>query len=195
MTAPPSEVRPSAARSRLLETASRVFYAEGIHAIGVDRLVAEANVTRATMYRHFPGKEELVLAYLQQADAGIRAQVEPLMAGGSAPDDVLRAIAASIAEGIRSSGFRGCAFLNAAAEYPDAGHPVRQAVLAHRAWFLDTITAVLSRIDAASAEPAARHFVMLRDGAMAAGCLFDPDLVTQTFITGVEDLLRRGRPT
>ena len=49
--------KPSAARERLLETASRIFYAEGIHAVGVDRVIGEAHVTRATFYRHFPAKE------------------------------------------------------------------------------------------------------------------------------------------
>ncbi|MGW2843366.1 helix-turn-helix domain-containing protein, partial [Streptomyces sp. NPDC001493] len=54
----------SEARARLLSTATRIFYAEGIHSVGVDRIVAEAQVTRATLYRHFKGKEELILAYL-----------------------------------------------------------------------------------------------------------------------------------
>jgi AcrR family transcriptional regulator len=174
----------SEARDRLLATASRIFYAEGIHAIGVDRIMAEAPVTRATFYRHFPGKQDLVLAYLQEADRGIRDQVDAAIATGGPAGEVLRAVAASIADGIRSPGFRGCAFLNAAAEYSDPDHPVHQAVLAHRQWFLDTITALTG------SAPAARHFVMLRDGAMAAGCLFDPALISQTFLAGVDELVR-----
>ncbi len=62
----------SAARERLLRTASDLFYREGIHAVGVDRIVAEAGVTRATFYRHFPSKEDLVEAYLGVEDANIR---------------------------------------------------------------------------------------------------------------------------
>src|SRR5687767_10743785 len=130
-----TDARPSEARLRLLTTASQIFYAEGIHAVGVDRIVAEAKVTRATFYRHFPGKEDLVLAYLQGADQAIRGQVEAAVAADLPPTDAVRAVAASIAEGIRSRGFRGCAFLNAVAEYPDPDHPVHQAVLAHRQWF------------------------------------------------------------
>ncbi|BCJ50153.1 TetR family transcriptional regulator [Actinoplanes sp. NBRC 14428] len=181
-------VRPSEARLRLLATASRIFYAEGIHSVGVDRIVAEAKVTRATFYRHFPGKEDLVLAYLRAADQAIRGQVETAAAGLPAADAV-RAVAASIADGIRSPGFRGCAFLNAVAEYPDPGHPVHRAVLDHRQWFLETINALMARIEEASAEPAAQHFVMLRDGAMAAGCLFDPALICETFLRGVDGLV------
>ena len=62
----------SAARERLLRTASELFYREGIHSVGVDRIIAEAGVTRATFYRHFPSKEDLVEAYLGVEDATIR---------------------------------------------------------------------------------------------------------------------------
>ena len=174
---------------RLLTTAARIFYAEGIHAVGVDRIITEAQVTRATFYRHFPGKDDLVVAYLQGADLAIRDQVEAVLAAGLPAGDAVRAVAASIAEGIQSPGFRGCAFLNAVAEYPDPEHPVHRTVLAHREWFLDTINTLMARIQQDSAEPAAQHFVMLRDGAMAAGCLFDPVVICETFLRGVDGLV------
>lgn len=180
----------SEARTRLLSTATRIFYAEGIHSVGVDRIIEEAQVTRATMYRHFSGKEDLVLAYLEQADHGIRAQISSALDGSRSADDRVRAVALSITQGIRSTGFRGCAFLNAVAEYPDPAHPIHQAVLAHRQWFLDTVTELLAGVGYEPAEPAGRHFVMLRDGAMAAGCLFDPALVAETFLAGVEGILQ-----
>jgi AcrR family transcriptional regulator len=179
----------SEARSRLLAAATRVFYTEGIHSVGIDRIVAEAKVTRATLYRHFPGKDDLIVSYLQEADQVIRGQVGAIVAEGLPAPDTLRAVARSIAEGIRSPGFRGCAFLNAAAEYPDPDHPVHKAVLAHREWFQRTVTELLARVGDAPADPAGRHFVMLRDGAMAAGCLSDPDPICETFLQGVEGLL------
>lgn len=180
----------SAARARLLETATRIFYAEGIHSVGVDRIIAEAQVTRATLYRHFTGKEELVLAYLDQADRGIRAGTEAARAGEQSAADALRAIGRFITEGIQGPGFRGCAFLNAVAEYPDPAHPVHQAVLAHRQWFLDAVTELLAQVGDQPADEAGRHLVMLRDGAMAAGCLFDPKLIAETFLAGVQGILR-----
>ncbi|AVT33961.1 TetR family transcriptional regulator [Plantactinospora sp. BC1] len=185
-----TDIRPSEARQRLLDTATRIFYGEGIHSVGVDRIVTEAKVTRATFYRHFPSKEDLVLAYLNAADHAIRSQVETALAAGLPAPETLRAVAESIAQGIRSTGFRGCAFLNAVAEYPDPDHPVHQAVLAHRQWFLDTVNTLMAGIQKTDAEPAAQHFVMLRDGAMAAGCLFDPVLICETFLRGVEGLIR-----
>jgi AcrR family transcriptional regulator len=185
-----SGTRPSEARQRLLGTATRIFYGEGIHSVGVDRIINEAKVTRATFYRHFPGKEDLVLAYLQAADQGIRGQAATVITAGLPASDALRAIAEGIARDIQSDGFRGCAFLNAVAEYPDPSSPVHQAVLAHRKWFLDTITTLMASMQKTKAEPAAQHFVMLRDGAMATGCLFDRALICETFLRGVEGLIR-----
>lgn len=186
--------RPSEARSRLLTTAIGIFYAEGIHSVPVDRIIAEAQVTRATFYRHYPGKEDLVLAYLREVHRLEQTQIEAALAADQSPTDTLLAVASAIADGIRSPGFRGCAFLNAAAEYPDPAHPVHRSVLAHRQWFLDTVTALFTAVRPESADPAARRFVMLRDGAMASGCLFDTDLVCETFLHSVRDLVKNARP-
>lgn len=179
----------SEARARLLSAATRLFYAEGIRSVGVDRVIAAGKVTRATMYRHFPHKDDLVVAYLTQADEAFRARVDAARAQDAASDDIVRTIAQYIADDIQGPGFRGCAFLNAAAEYPDSTHPVHQAVLRHRKWFLAAITELLPAIRGIAPAPAARHFVMLRDGAMAAGCLTDPKSIGETFQLGVEGLL------
>jgi AcrR family transcriptional regulator len=184
-----TDIRPSEARQRLLTTATRIFYQEGIRSVGVDRIIAEANVTRATFYRHFPSKEDLVLAYLKTVDQAIRGQVDTAITGQPASEALL-ALAQSIAQDIQSADFRGCAFLNAVTEYPDPDHPVHQAVLAHRQWFLGTINTLMVSVQKTMAEPAAQHFVMLRDGAMSAGCLFDPVQICETFLRGIEGLIR-----
>ncbi|WP_285585587.1 TetR family transcriptional regulator [Herbidospora sp. NBRC 101105] len=179
----------SEARARLLGTATRLFYMEGLHSVGIDRIVAEAKVTRATLYRHFTGKDELVVAYLREADQAIRDRVDEAIASGRPAAEILRIVATAIAEDIGSPGFRGCAFLNAVAEYPDPEHPVHQAVLAHRQWFLRTVTDLLAQSGKTPPELAGRHFVMLRDGAMASGCLSDPAAVCETFLQGIEGIL------
>jgi AcrR family transcriptional regulator len=178
----------SEARARLLGTASRLFYAEGLHTVGIDRIIATAGVTRATLYRHFPSKDDLVVAYLTGADGAIRTRVDAARTSGTA-DDIIRAVGLSIAEDIERPGFRGCAFLNAAAEYPDATHPVHLAVLEHRRWLQATMTELFARTGKPDSEPASRHFVMLRDGAMTSGCLTDPAPICETFLRGIEGLL------
>lgn len=183
--------RPSEARTRLLGTATQIFYTEGINSVGIDRIISEANVTRATMYRHFSGKEQLVTAYLVEASAAMRERVNALVAESNSAADAIRAIADDIAGSIGSAHFRGCAFLNAAAEFPTAGHPVRDAVIAHRSWFLATMTDLFEQASGSSAGDAGRHFVMLRDGAMTAGCLGDADAVSDTFLRAVDGLIAR----
>lgn len=179
----------SEARARLLGTASSLFYAEGLHSVGIDRIIATAGVTRATLYRHFPSKDDLMVAYLDQGDEMIRSRVEEARRAGLSPDEAIRAVADAIGANIEQVGFRGCAFLNAAAEYPDEAHPVHRAVLRHREWFLATMVEMFAATGKPDAEAAAQHFVMLRDGAMAAGCLADPAQVRATFTQGVEGLL------
>jgi AcrR family transcriptional regulator len=190
MTRGEPETRPSEARTRLLSTATGIFYAEGIHAIGVDRIIAEAKVTRATFYRHFPSKEDLVVAYLGEIHQMERDGLNAVIAANPKSADALLAIADNITRNIKSPGFRGCAFLNAAAEYPNPGHPVNRQLIAHRQWFLDTLTNLFTQVALDSADAAARHFVMLRDGAMAAGCLSNPKVVSDTFRRGIEGLVR-----
>ncbi|MFD3521461.1 TetR/AcrR family transcriptional regulator [Streptomyces sp. NPDC058653] len=182
--------RVSAARERLLSTAGQLFYAEGIHTVGVDRLVAEAKVTNATFYRHFRSKDDLAVAHIEGVDRAIRAQIASLTAARPPADAILRGIGASLVDQIRSPGYRGCAFLNAAAEFPDPTHPVHRAVVAHRDWFLRTITALFAEITVAQSDHAGRHFVMLRDGAMSAGYLGDPALAGETLLRGIDGLLR-----
>ncbi|HEV7750890.1 MAG TPA: TetR/AcrR family transcriptional regulator [Baekduia sp.] len=186
---PPGKV--SEARSRLLETASGLFYREGVNGVGVDRIVSEASVTRATFYRHFPSKEHLVLAYLQAAHDRIVERMSAALAIDD-PRERLRAIGDDIVAQIKSPGFEGCAFIKVASEFDDPDDAVRQAVAAHRKWFAKVVRTAFA--DARNPIPTnpARHFVMLRDGAMVAAYLDGPKQAADTFIRGVDGLLRLG---
>src|SRR6476620_9201387 len=82
--------RPSAARERILATADRLFYNDGIHAVGIQRVVAEAAVTRVTLYRHFPSKDDLISAYLERRAAYDHDQIDGIIAAH--PDDPRRAL-------------------------------------------------------------------------------------------------------
>jgi AcrR family transcriptional regulator len=181
--------RPSEARERLLRTASGLFYAKGIHAVGVDEILSRARVTRATFYRHFPSKDDLIVQYIRTADQGVRDAVAAATDTPTSPDSGVRALADFVASQIKTPGFRGCAFLNAAAEYPDVDNPIHQAILAHRSWFYQTALHAFGRVTTDRAPLAAAHFVMLRDGAFVEGCLADPDTVTKTFLHGVDGML------
>lgn len=186
---PETSTRASKARDRLLGTASRIFYLKGIHAVGVEEIVDQAQVTRATLYRHFHSKEGLIVAYLEAASQSERQSVTALLEEGRSGSDAIREVATAVEGQIRSPDFRGCAFLNAAAEYPDEEHPVHRAVVEHRRWFMGAVTSVMRSAHAENPAQAAELFVMMRDGAMAAGCLADPDDVIRIFHSGVEGLI------
>jgi AcrR family transcriptional regulator len=186
VTAP---TRPSAARERLLRTAAELFYAEGLHTVGVDRIVGAAGITRATFYRHFPGKEDLVVAYLRGVDDAVREYVGSPPADAAAAVDQLNRLTAAIGGELCRPGFRGCAFINAAAEHPDPGDPVHRAVADHRSWLAGTVTHAFRTAGHPEPEEAARRYMMLRDGAMVAGYLGNARAAAATLAAGVNDLL------
>ncbi|HEY3868773.1 MAG TPA: helix-turn-helix domain-containing protein [Actinocrinis sp.] len=176
-------------RERLLATARRLFYTEGIHTVPVDRLVTEAGVTRATFYRHFPAKEDLVEAYLRATDADLRGAVAAALDRGSAQDSAA-ALLDLIGRTTCSAGFRGCHFINAAAEYPDPQNSVRAAVADHRTWFQETVTRLAASAGHPDPDYAGRVLVLLHDGALSAAELDDPQQVRATVVRAGRDLLR-----
>lgn len=184
-----SPTRRSEARERLLATASRLFYSEGINGVGVDRIVSASNVTLATFYRHFPSKQDLVVSYLQSIHDALVERAEA-GAAGKEGRELIAAIGAEVVTEVGHEGFRGCAFINAASEFDDPENPVRQVVAEHRRWYLERVRRPFA--DAGHKRPgnAARHFVMLRDGAVTAGYLDSPTAAQRTFKRGVEGLIR-----
>ncbi|MDZ5621012.1 TetR/AcrR family transcriptional regulator [Nocardioides sp. HM23] len=182
--------RPSAARDRLLRTAAALFYADGINAVGVDRVIAEAQVTKSTFYRHFPSKEQLVVAYLEAIDNQFRDWFSTLDGEHEDPVDVLRAFYSGIALYLCGDDFRGCHFINAAAEEPNQGLPIRQAVMAHRSWFRKTVRETLERARFPAAAAATDNLVMLRDGAMVQGYLESPKSAGDALMRGFELTLK-----
>lgn len=186
---PPPAKKRSEARERLLAAASQLFYAEGINSVGIERIIKEGQVTLATFYRHFPSKVDLVVAYLHGAHDHIAArateQAETLQGR-----DLVRAIGDDVTSQIRHAAFRGCAFLNAASEFEDPQSPVRQVVAEHRQWYYQLLRRAFEDAGHQLPANAARHFVMLRDGAMSAAYLDKPTTASRTFTRGVDGLIR-----
>ena len=181
------DTTPTHPRERLLATARRLFYAEGIHSVGVDRLVSEANVTRATFYRHFPAKDNLVEAYLRATDADLREAVAAAIAGAD-PEQSLNALLDLIGHTTTVEGFRGCHFINAAAEFPDGSDPIRVAIDEHRRWFQEVVTQLAANVGHPDPEYAGRVLVLFHDGALSAAELDDPQEVKTTVKRAAREL-------
>jgi AcrR family transcriptional regulator len=160
----------SAARDRLLQTATRLFYAEGVRTVGVDRVIAEAGVAKATFYHHFPSKDDLVVAYLAGEWERQRALMENLPTAGV---ERIRAIFTEFAEVSCGPGFRGCLFLNAAAEFHDPAHPARRVVDGYRTWFRALMRDLLTADARDDADRKADFLLLARDGIAVGGGLGD----------------------
>ena len=179
----------SVPRERLLTTASRLFYSEGIAGVGVDRIVSEGKVTLATFYRHYPSKEDLVIGYLERIHEEIAGRITDATSTAQGLESV-RALGAQVVAELGQEGFRGCAFINAASEFEDPDSRVRQVIANHRQWYDDTVRRAFANAGHSHPGNAACHFVMLQDGAMTGGALDSSTIAKRTFNRGVEGLLR-----
>ncbi len=162
------------AKKRILETASELFYAEGIRLVGVDRLISASQVTKATFYKHYRSKDNLVVAYVSGRHTHDKEEVENLIKESAGPREALNAVLALIVARLQSPNFRGCLFLNAAAEHPDPTHPIRLLVSEHRDWYSTTIQTLLAQIGHPLPGEGADDFIVARDGAMCGGYAGDP---------------------
>ena len=180
-----------ATRERILSAASELFYAQGIRATSADRIIEQVGITKVTFYRHFRTKSDLVVAYLGQQSAGERGWMEGLHEAGDA-EATLTALAKGIGEASCSPGFRGCAFINAAAEFSDPADPVRAAVNAHRQWMLDEFAGIARDAGARKPEAVARQLLILRDGAMVNGYLGDQEWVADSLVAAFRSVISKA---
>jgi AcrR family transcriptional regulator len=162
----------SRVRERLLNTAADLFYREGIRAVGVDLVVAKTGVAKTSLYRHFPSKDDLITAVLERDDQNYWAHwdriAQPL---GQEPKAELSAQIQWITQHIGGPEFRGCAFLNAATEFPGSGHPARRIALQHKAELRRRLGMLTVRAGAKRPDELADQLVLLIDGAYVNGHL------------------------
>lgn len=152
---------------RLLDAAGELFDREGIRAVGIDRLIADAGVARASLYQHFGSKDSLVLAYLERVDRADRARYAgATRALGERPLERVRTVFTLAEASARRRRFRGCLYINALTEFPGRDGDVARIVTAHRDWLLDQLDSALRQAGAATPAELARHIQLLYDGAL-----------------------------
>jgi AcrR family transcriptional regulator len=163
--------RAQPARERILETAFRLFYARGPRGVGVDTIIAESGVAKATFYSHFRRKDDLVLSYLDNVDrTWFGALREAARNAGDDPADQLVGMYDALASACRRDGYHGCAFINTAAE-SDTGSDVHRRTVEHKHLVLTWVTDLARRAGARDPESLARQLTLLLDGGLAAGVL------------------------
>lgn len=151
------------ARARLLDTAASLFYRDGIHAVGIDQLLRESGVGRASFYRHFDSKQALVTAVLAQRDTHWRACFQAILADCDTPP---LGLFDALAERYRADDFRGCGFINAMVEAADRDSPWHHVARRHKQALIEFVAASLTTYDGETATWQATRLVLLLDGAV-----------------------------
>jgi AcrR family transcriptional regulator len=153
-------------KERILATADRLFYLQGIRAIGVDTIAAEIGISKRTLYNHFPSKDALISAYLTRRFVKARPS-------GKSPLDQILGTFDTLERRFSAKDFRGCPFVNAVAELGPQDRAVKKIAVAfkesRRLWFRD----LLNELGVSDAEGLATQLVLLVDGAIAQDLVRD----------------------
>jgi AcrR family transcriptional regulator len=153
----------SSARERLLAAANELFYREGVHTVGIDRVIEQAGVAKASLYNTFGSKDELVRAYLDSRHAEMAERISRALGRYHTPRDRLLGVFDAQEELFAEPGFRGCAFASASAESP--GDAVNAAAAEYRGWVRGLFTSLAREAGAPDPEGLARQLHLLYDGA------------------------------
>jgi AcrR family transcriptional regulator len=164
-----SDQRPGEVRERILACASSLFYEQGVRAVGVDLVVERSGVAKTSLYRYFPSKDDLVVAFLEREDVEFWSQWDSVAARHR--EDAAAELAAQlhwIAERLSRSRYRGCPQINVAAEFAAAEHPARQVARVHMQALRTRLEALARRLGVAHPDALALQLAVLVNGAFVS---------------------------
>lgn len=187
---------PKTGRARLVHVAIELFYSHGFQAVGLDRVIAEAGVSKTTFYKHFESKDELIEAAIRQRDewemqAWIKA-VEKL--AGEDPCQQLLAVFDVLNEWFTSPDFRGCQFINAAVEFPNPHDPVHRVAAEHKRKNRDLFRDLAARAGANDSEAFADQYTALVEGTLILRHVHDRDDAARAIKPAVAALIAEAIP-
>ncbi len=158
---------PSSKREQLVDTAIELFYRDGFHATGIDKILAESGVAKMTLYKHFKSKDELILAALRKRDEVFRNDfMHAVESRAKEPRARLLAIFDILEEWFSTRDFSGCVFINAAAEYPDADCPIHTTCAENKRLLVLYTIDLARKAGAKDAETLGNGITLLMEGAV-----------------------------
>lgn len=164
---------PKRAAERIRESARDLFYRQGIRAVGVDEIVSHAGVTKPSLYRSFPSKDELAADYLRHmGEDGLARFDATIAADPSDPRGRLRVWLVELQAKAAKRDYRGCGTTNAAVEYPDRKHPARKVASDIKSRFRARLTALAASMGARRPDRLGDALLLLLEGVYASGQLF-----------------------
>ena len=166
---PSAPARLASTRERLIDAASVLFYEQGFHAIGLDRILEEVGVTKTTFYNHFESKDALIVALLEHRDGrDMEALRLELDRRGGEPREQLLGVFDVLDDWFRDEGFNGCLFINAAAQFPNPNDPVHVAALRHQEHVEQALVVLAREAGAADPDELGRQLCMLVAAGISA---------------------------
>jgi AcrR family transcriptional regulator len=159
-------------REKIFQTASRLFYQNGYRAVGVDAIAAESGIGKMTLYRHYPSKDNLIVAYLRDSDEIFWASFKQVTKNATTPRDKLLAFFEALQDYVTTPACYGCPFLNVATEYPESDYPGHQAAIEHKQSVRAKFRQLAGEAGAKNPEVLADQLFLLMDGAYMASRMF-----------------------
>lgn len=160
-------------RQAIVDTATRLFYAHGYHAIGIDRIIAEAGVAKMTMYKHFASKNDLICAVLKERDLHFQESLFAFANSFYEPLEKLKAVFTWHDRWLNETTFNGCMFISAAAEYSDPSDEIHQISKLHKKVIQDYLTSILKEIaEEKVALKLGAQTLQILEGAIVTGLIF-----------------------
>ncbi|NID14587.1 TetR/AcrR family transcriptional regulator [Luteibacter yeojuensis] len=189
---------PIPARQRILDTANRLFYGEGLRATGIDRIIAESGVAKMSFYRHFPAKRDLIVAFLERRRREwidwFRAEVDARLAKKGAG---LEVIADAMDSWFAQSDFRGCTFANTVAEGAHGEESIARVVADHETDIATYVEEVAGRLGLSRPGEVAEAVAVVMEGlvvrAQITGRYGDP-AIGRMLLRGIAREHARTRP-
>jgi AcrR family transcriptional regulator len=177
-------------RDRILDTASRLFYERGVRAVGVDLVVLEAAVAKTSLYRYFPTKDDLIVAFLEREDNEFWALWDSVAEQHpSDPAGELVAHMRWIGERLGRANYRGCPQINVAAEFAEDDHPAREVSRRHMQALRSRLQAIAKRLNVRRPDELSGQLAVLVNGAFVSSALLSPDEATGVLLGALKALL------
>ncbi|MGO4221213.1 TetR/AcrR family transcriptional regulator [Lysobacter sp. TAF61] len=181
-------------RERILECASGLFYRQGVRAVGVDLVVAQAGVAKTSLYRHFRTKDDLIVAFLEREDIDFWSTWDAVAAQHA--DDPAGELAAHmrwIGERLSRSNYRGCPQINVSAEFPEPDHPTRHVARAHMQGLRSRLGAIARRLHVSDPDVLGAQLALLVNGAFVSSELLAGEDATRILLQAATAMVDAAR--
>lgn len=181
-------------RERILACASDLFYRQGVRAVGVDLVVAQAGVAKTSLYRHFRTKDDLIVAFLEREDKDFWTTWDGVAARhADDPQGELAAHMHWIGERLSRSNYRGCPQINVSAEFPEQDHPARQVTHAHMQQLQARLKAIAAKLDVPRPDDLAAQLALLVNGAFVSSAMFAGEDATPILLASADALVKAAQ--